>query len=256
MWWPGSKSSKKASTIVWCALCGMGTPTRCASSPAPSPPRRRHGPSRPSARRPARTNASGSEDTLFLAGWVLVITSLPAQHWSTQQVLALYRARWQIELVYKRMKQLLRLNQLRGHRPETNEATILAEFVAWALQEQEAQQARALLAQAAACWQAQDATTAPTPAGPNGHDSEAEGELQPPISSWLLTSLCLHTLRQVVQGYWTFERLRACLPVQQRFVRGSPRTRQQQEQMIRALRSSLIAADPARKGSVFSWSSA
>ena len=196
------------------------------------------------------------EDTLFLAGWVLVITSLPAQHWSTQQVLALYRARWQVELVYKRMKQVLRLNHLRGHRPETNEATILALLVAWALQELEAQQARALLAQATACWQAQDATTAPTPAGPNGHGSEAEGDLQPPVSSWRLSTLCLHTLRQVVQGYWTFERFRVCLPLQQRFVRGSPRTRQQQEQMIRALLSELIAADPARNGSVLRCSSA
>src|SRR5206468_5642154 len=82
------------------------------------------------------------EQTLFLAGWVLVITSLPVQSWSTSQVLALYRARWQTELVYKRMKQVLRLNHLRGIRPETNEASILALLVAWALHEQEAQQAR------------------------------------------------------------------------------------------------------------------
>lgn len=196
------------------------------------------------------------EETLFLAGWVLLITSLPAQTWSTQQVLALYRARWQTELVYKRMKQVLRLNQLRGHRPETNEATILALLVAWALHEHEAQQARALLAQAAAEWQAQARATAQTTAGSTGHDTEAEGGLQPPVSSWLVTALCLHTLRQVVQGYWTFERLRTCLLVQQRFVRGSPGSRRQQEQMIRALLSEVIAADPARTGSVFSCSSA
>ncbi len=154
------------------------------------------------------------------------------------------------------MKQVLRLNQLRGHRPETNEATILALLVAWALHEQEAEPARAQLAQAAAVWQEQTNATGATTPPSTGPDGMAETGLEPPVSSWLLTTLCLHTLRQVVQGYWTFERFRVCLPVLQRFVRGSPRTRQQQEQLIRALLDAVIAADPARHGSVFSWSSA
>ena len=37
-------------------------------------------------------------DTLYLAGWVLLITTLPRAHWSAQQVLRLYQARWHIEL--------------------------------------------------------------------------------------------------------------------------------------------------------------
>jgi IS4 transposase len=78
---------------------------------------------------------------------------LPAASWSDEQVLALYRARWQVELLIKRMKQVLRLAQLRGKTALTNEATILALLVCWALQ----QQARTVLAQAsqqlAAWWQ-------------------------------------------------------------------------------------------------------
>jgi hypothetical protein len=196
-----------------------------------------------------------TEETLLLAGWVLLISNLPASAWSNQQVLALYRARWQTELLYKRMKQVLRLNHLRSHRQESNEATLLALLVAWALQEQEAEHARVLLAQAAACCQEQEAAAAQTDARPNGGDRQAAA-LEPPISCWLLTGLCLQTLRQVVQGYWTLERLRLCLPAQQRFVRGSPRTRRQQEQLIRALLSELLAADPACTDSVFSCSSA
>ena len=42
------------------------------------------------------------EETLFLAGWLLVCSSLPMSRWSDEQVLALYRARWQMELVIKR----------------------------------------------------------------------------------------------------------------------------------------------------------
>ncbi len=42
------------------------------------------------------------EETLYLCGWLLLFTSLSAHEWSDEQVLALYRARWQIELVIKR----------------------------------------------------------------------------------------------------------------------------------------------------------
>ena len=103
------------------------------------------------ARKKARRMASKQqrqvqEQTLFLAGWLLVFSSLPAARWSDAQVLALYRARWQVELLIKRMKSVLKLAQLRGKTALTNEATILALLVCWALQQQEAAQARDLLA--------------------------------------------------------------------------------------------------------------
>jgi hypothetical protein len=37
-------------------------------------------------------------DTLYLAGWVLLVTTLPREQWTGQQVLCLYQARWHIEL--------------------------------------------------------------------------------------------------------------------------------------------------------------
>jgi IS4 transposase len=48
-------------------------------------------------------------ETLFLAGWLIVFSSRPSANWSDEQVLSLYRARWQIELLIKRMKQVLKL---------------------------------------------------------------------------------------------------------------------------------------------------
>ena len=57
-------------------------------------------------------------------------------------VLRLYRARWQVELVFKRMKQLLRFNQLRSTNRTTVEATVRALLVAWALQEDMGQKSR------------------------------------------------------------------------------------------------------------------
>ena len=189
-----------------------------------------------------------------MAGWLLVFSSLPTESWSDEQVLSLYRARWQVELVIKRMKQVLRLAQLRGKTAATNEATILALLVCWALQQQEAASARALLQQAASALQRLTApatqsvepVSSPTPQEPP----------EAPVSSWLLTSLCIQTLRVVVQGYWTPARLLACLPYLHRFVCGSPRLRVHQETTIRRLLKAQPGSAPAGSALVFSCSSA
>ncbi|MDE8347522.1 MAG: IS4 family transposase [Acidocella sp.] len=50
--------------------------------------------------------------TLELAEYVMVLTSLHPQAATALQVLALYRGRWQIELVFKRLKSLLGVGEL------------------------------------------------------------------------------------------------------------------------------------------------
>jgi len=57
-------------------------------------------------------------ETLKLAAFVLVLTSLPAS-WGTLLILELYRVRWQVELAFKRLKQLLAA----GHVPKTTDAS-------------------------------------------------------------------------------------------------------------------------------------
>jgi hypothetical protein len=82
--------------------------------------------------------------TLQLAGWLLLVTTLESD-WSASEVLRLYRARWQVELLFKRLKQQLRVADLRCHKPVALEATVRALLVAWALQEQVGSDVRALL---------------------------------------------------------------------------------------------------------------
>lgn len=188
------------------------------------------------------------EETLFLCGWLLLVTSVSAQEWSDEQVLALYRARWQIELVIKRMKQVLKLAQVRGQTASTNEATILALLVAWALQQGEVQYARHVLGQVCQQWalaRSEAAQVAQPPVPP-----------QPTVSSWTVTALTVQTLRLLIQGYWTFDRLRACLPYLQRYLCSCRRQRCHQESTIRyQLLVHLGQADPA-SSLVFSCSSA
>lgn len=61
-------------------------------------------------------------ETLKLAAFVLVLTSLPASYGPATLILELYRARWQVELAFKRLKQLLSA----GHVPKTTDESARA----------------------------------------------------------------------------------------------------------------------------------
>ncbi len=59
-------------------------------------------------------------ETLEAAGYVVVVTTLTCLN--AEQILALYRHRWQVELAFKRMKSLLGLSRLRKKDPEGAQA--------------------------------------------------------------------------------------------------------------------------------------
>jgi hypothetical protein len=65
------------------------------------------------ARRRGRTPGAR---TLFLSEWVLVLTTLPPDELGAADILELYRIRWQVELVIKRYKSLLRAAHVRAQR--------------------------------------------------------------------------------------------------------------------------------------------
>jgi Transposase DDE domain len=159
--------------------------------------------------------------TLQLASWLLLITTLCAS-WSATDVLRLYRARWQIELVFKRLKQLLRLADLRCHEQAGVEATVRALLIAWVLQEQVSAELRALLPDGAA-----DPTH--------------------PASSWLLAGLSVATVQAQVRGMWTVARIRACLPRLMRFLISSPRKRRQAEAEVRDWLDERFGTKPLRQ---------
>lgn len=72
------------------------------------------------ARRVARRKARQwgytiGDKALATAGCLMLITSLPRDAWPGPRVLELYRRRWQVELVFKRLKSLIGLEELRVH---------------------------------------------------------------------------------------------------------------------------------------------
>lgn len=48
-------------------------------------------------------------ETLEAAGWLILVTTLPADAYSTTDILDLYRLRWRIEIAFKRLKSLIGL---------------------------------------------------------------------------------------------------------------------------------------------------
>ena len=67
--------------------------------------------------------------TLEAARYVMLFTTLPAELLDAEGVLEWYRLRWQIEIGFKRLKQLLKLGQLPHTHPELARSWILAKVV-------------------------------------------------------------------------------------------------------------------------------
>jgi IS4 transposase len=86
------------------------------------------------SRRKARQNAKDegrtiSKRTLEAAGWVILVTSLVRDEFSTKDVLALYRLRWRIELGFKRLKSLIGLKTPPGTDPRSAKPYLLAHLL-------------------------------------------------------------------------------------------------------------------------------
>jgi hypothetical protein len=74
--------------------------------------------------------------SLEAAKYILLLTSLPAADFPPADILALYRFRWQIELVFKRFKSLAGLDELPAKNPELARAWIYARLIVAIIAEQ------------------------------------------------------------------------------------------------------------------------
>ena len=158
-------------------------------------------------------------NTLYFSGWVLLVTTLPEVHWSDQQILCLYQARWHIELLFKRIKQLLKRQSLQCKTEATAKATITLLLLGWALLEEESAAVRLAMKDAIQCtWQSKEGK-------PVTHTSWWQEDLYGPLSEWLLAEASFDLFCQQLRGSYTVERFRACLPRLQRFLSSGHRKR-------------------------------
>jgi hypothetical protein len=176
------------------------------------------------ARRAAKTSRKNgtqlSHLTRVMAGWVVLASNLPAENWLRGDVLALYRVRWQVELLIKRYKSVLQLDHLRSKEAELAQVYLLGKALgALLLDQQTATEMRVV-----AGW---------------------FKDTRRPVSLWRWTSLWFDQLRAVVRGKMTEAMLAACWSKLARYLRDSPRRRRQQLALVRQWLNHFSGATPS-----------
>ncbi len=78
----------------------------------------------------SRRQTKPSADTLESAGYIFVFTNLTSEEGSADDALNLYRARWQIELAFKRLKSLFGAGHVPKYDPDSAKAWIQAKLLA------------------------------------------------------------------------------------------------------------------------------
>jgi hypothetical protein len=163
------------------------------------------------ARKQARIrHKKGPKANLAPAWWAGVMilgTTLAKEQWSAQDVVKLYRARWQIELFFKRLKQGLHLHLLPVKLWERARASVHLSLIVWSLQEQEAQELSEAL----------NGLLSEPEVGPLLEQEEPQQRTWV-ISHWALGCCELETLRTLLRGSWTRQRLCDCLPNLRRYL--------------------------------------
>jgi hypothetical protein len=84
---------------------------------------------RKARREAAKEGFTPNDQTLMAAEWVLLVTSLPASQFSADDIGELYRARWRIEMAFKRLKSLVGLAGPPGEDPSVAKTWILAHLL-------------------------------------------------------------------------------------------------------------------------------
>ena len=67
--------------------------------------------------------------TVEMSEYFALGTSLPSDAFSAEQILELYRLRWQVELAFKRLKSIMQLGQLPKHDPESCRAWLYGKML-------------------------------------------------------------------------------------------------------------------------------
>ena len=89
-------------------------------------------------------------ETLFSAGWITVVTSLGAEY-SGEEILHLYRSRWQVELLFKRFKQNFSIHTIKAGSSTYAETETLLWLIIWTIAERQSFQAECCLEEKREC---------------------------------------------------------------------------------------------------------
>jgi hypothetical protein len=83
-----------------------------------------------------RKQSKLKDETLIFAEWTILITTL-GDEYNAMEILALYRIRWQIELLFKRFKQAFKVSKLPPASLEHSKVMVLLWLILWTLTERQ-----------------------------------------------------------------------------------------------------------------------
>ena len=89
-------------------------------------------------------------ETLLGAGWITLVTSLGAEYCG-EEILHLYRSRWQAELLFKRFKQNFSIHTIKAGSSAYAETETLLWLIIWTIAERQSFQAECFLAEKQEC---------------------------------------------------------------------------------------------------------
>jgi hypothetical protein len=175
-----------------------------------------------------------NHELVWWANFVLLVTTTQREQWSGKDLVALYRARWQIELFFKRLKQCLHLHQLRYQDWERASCVVQLYLIVWWLQEQEAQWMREVLSSVLEPL-AEDVCEV---SEGEGEEEQSQGEQEEEqdwvLSSWTLAHVCGEQVRTMLRGAWSHRRIQECQHALRRYMRSHRRKRGHRESEQRA----------------------
>jgi hypothetical protein len=198
-------STKRRERRVWVTTPQGRFPLRLIAQRLP--PAAAQAAARRSAKAGRKKGRHPSALSQVMAGWVVVVTNLPVETWTTGDVLALYRVRWQVELLIKRFKSVLDLDQLRTKNPELAQVYLLGKALGVLLDD----------------WQqtAADAVR------------DWFDETKRPVSVWRWGVYWLEHFKARVRGTITLAMIQAAVPKLGRYLCDAPRRRPNQLARVR-----------------------
>ena len=165
---------------------------------------------------------------------MLLVTTTQREQWSGKDLVALYRARWQIELFFKRLKQCLQLHQLRHQDWERASSVVQLYLIVWWLQEQEAQWMREVLTSVLEPLAEDVCEVSECEGEGEQNQGEPEEEQDWVLSSWTLAHVCGEQVRTMLRGAWSRQRIQQCQHALRRYMRRHRRKRGHRESEQRA----------------------
>jgi hypothetical protein len=149
-------------------------------------------------------------NTLLAAGFVLIVSNLPTAEWNVNQILAIYRFRWQVEMLFKRLKGILHLDHLRAKDADLCQTYLLGKLLSMIALEKLTESAPRECTEWFEC-------------------------VERPVSPWRWLVFNVELLAAAVRGHLDLSCVLPMLPKLRRYLSDGPRKRSQQHILIRRL---------------------